>query len=111
MRIDDLDRALATLVEAGKERRPVSIALCANAAEVYPELVRRGVTPDLVTEQTAAHDPLIGYIPLGLSLNEAAELRADDPSGYVERAKASMAEEVGAMLAMQIARRRGLRLR
>jgi urocanate hydratase len=79
----------------------VSVALCGNAAEVYPELVRRGVVPDLVTEQTDAHDPLNGYIPLGLGLQEAADLRREDPAGYVERAKASMAEEVAAMLSMQ----------
>jgi len=101
VRVDDLDAALAQLEAARKEGRAVSIALCANAAEVYPELVRRKVVPDLVTEQTAAHDPLNGYVPLGLSLHEAAELRAEDPAGYVERAKASMAEEVTAMLWMK----------
>ncbi len=101
VRVDDLDAALAQLEAARKEGRAVSIALCANAAEVYPELVRRKVVPDLVTEQTAAHDPLNGYIPLGLSLEEAAELRAEDAAGYVERAKASMAEEVSAMLWMK----------
>jgi urocanate hydratase len=100
-RIDDLDRALARLERAKKEERPVSIALCANAAEIYPELVKRGVVPDLVTEQTAAHDPLNGYIPSGFTLDEAAELRAEDEEGYVEKAKASMAEEVTAMLALQ----------
>jgi len=100
-RIDDLDKALARLERAKKEGKPVSIGLCANAAEVYPELVKRGVTPDLVTEQTAAHDPLVGYIPMGFTLEEAAELRAEDPAGYVEKAKASMAEEVDAMLAMK----------
>jgi urocanate hydratase len=101
VRIDDLDAALARLETARSEGRPVSIAVCANAAEVFPELVRRKIVPDLVTEQTAAHDPLNGYIPLGLSLQEAAELRAEDPAGYVERAKASMAEEVTAMLWMK----------
>jgi urocanate hydratase len=100
-RFDDLDKALARIERAKKEDRPVSVALCANAADVYPELVTRGVIPDLVTEQTAAHDPLIGYIPLGFTLEEAAELRAEDPEGYVEKAKASMAEEVTAMLAMK----------
>jgi urocanate hydratase len=100
-RVDDLDVALARLEEARTAGKPVSIALYGNAAEIYPELARRGVTPDLVTEQTAAHDPLNGYIPLGLSLEEAADLRAEDPAGYVERAKASMAEEVAAMLAMK----------
>jgi len=101
VRIDDLDAALARLETARSEGRPVSIAMCANAAEVFPELVRRKIVPDLVTEQTAAHDPLNGYIPLGLSLEEAADLRAEDPAGYVERAKASMAEEVTAMLWMK----------
>jgi len=100
-RVDDLDAALARLDTARKDGRPVSVAVCANAAEVYPELVRRKVVPDLVTEQTAAHDPLNGYIPLGLTLQEAADLRAEDAAGYVERAKASMAEEVTAMLWMK----------
>jgi urocanate hydratase len=100
-RADDLDAALARIEEAHQQGRVVSVALCGNASEVYPELVRRGIVPDLVTEQTAAHDPLNGYIPLGLTLEEAAELRAEDPAGYVERAKASMAEEVTAMLWMK----------
>jgi urocanate hydratase len=101
VRIDDLDAALGKLEAARREGRAISVALCGNAAEVYPELVRRKIVPDLVTEQTAAHDPLNGYIPLGLSLAEAAELRAEDAAGYVERATASMAEEVSAMLAMK----------
>jgi len=96
-----LDEALARLEKAKKEDRPVSIGLLGNAAEIYPELVERGVIADLVTEQTAAHDPLNGYIPLGFTLEEAAELRNEDPDGYVEKAKASMAEEVQAMLAMK----------
>ena len=100
-RIDDLDEAVARIRRAAKDGKPVSVALCGNAAEIYPEIVRLKIEPDLVTEQTAAHDPLNGYIPLGLSLEEAAELRAEDPAGYVERAKASMAEEVTAMLAMK----------
>ena len=100
-RIDDLDAALARIEAAGREGRAVSVALCGNAAEVFPELVRRAITPDLVTEQTAAHDPLHGYVPLGLTLAEAADLRAEDPAGYVERAKASMAEEVLAMLSLK----------
>jgi urocanate hydratase len=102
-RIDDLDRALERIERAQKEERPVSIALCANAAEIYPELVRRKVIPDLVTEQTSAHDPLYGYIPNGFTLEEAAELRSEDAEGYVARAKASMAEEVEAMIAFQSA--------
>ncbi|CAN5266468.1 urocanate hydratase [soil metagenome] len=100
-RIDDLDEALARIDRARKESAPVSIALCANAGEIYPELLRRGIIPDFVTEQTSAHDPLNGYIPIGLSLEEAAELRAEDPEGYVERAKGGMYEEVEAMIGFQ----------
>ncbi len=100
-RIDDLDAALARLDAAGREGRAIGVALCGNAAEVFPELARRQIVPDLVTDQTSAHDPLSGYIPVGLSLEEAAELRAEDASGYVERAEASMAEEVTAMLWMK----------
>jgi urocanate hydratase len=98
-RVGDVDAALARLERAKNEDRPVSIALLGNAGEIYPELAQRGVVPDLVTEQTAAHDPLNGYIPIGFSLAEAAELRAEDPEGYVEKAKAGMAEELEAMLA------------
>nr|WP_306413875.1 urocanate hydratase [Chondromyces apiculatus] len=100
-RIDDLDKALAAVEESAREGRPRSIALCANAADIFPELVRRGVTPDLVTEQTAAHDPLIGYIPQGLSLEQAAALRASDPAAYIARAKEGMRVEVEAMLEMK----------
>ena len=100
-RIDDLDRALAAVEESAKSGAPRSIAICANAADVFPELVRRGVTPDLVTEQTAAHDPLIGYVPQGLTLEQAAALRASDPKGYVARAKQGMRLEVEAMLELK----------
>ncbi|WP_437732940.1 urocanate hydratase [Sorangium sp. So ce1335] len=103
-RIDDLDRALDAVLESVRRGAPRSIAVCGNAADVYPELVRRGVTPDLVTEQTAAHDPLVGYVPPGLTLEQAAELRAKGPGEYVARAKEGMRIEVDAMLAM---RRRG----
>jgi urocanate hydratase len=96
-----LDEALAAIGEARRARRPLSVGLAANCAEVLPELVRRGVTPDLVTDQTSAHDPLNGYIPKGLSLEEAARLRAADPKEYVRRAMDSIAEHVRAILAMQ----------
>ena len=99
--VDDLDVALARLEAAHGEGRALSIALCGNAAEVYPELVRREIVPDVMTDQTSAHDPLNGYVPIGLTLSEAAELRAEDAEGYVERATASMAEEVNAMLWMK----------
>jgi urocanate hydratase len=93
---DDLDEALRWV----KSEDGISVALVANAAHVYPELVRRGVTPDFVTEQTAAHDPLVGYIPADLSLEGADELRARDPEAYVRRAREGMAAEVRAMLTM-----------
>ena len=95
-----LDEALAWIDEAKRTKAAISVALVANAADVYPELARRGVTPDFVTEQTAAHDPLVGYVPPGLSLSEAAALRASDPTKYVARAKQGMVDEVRAMLTM-----------
>jgi len=100
-RVDDLEAALSAVRAASARGEARSIAVCANAADVYPRLLERGVIPDLVTEQTAAHDPLRGYIPVGLSLDDAAKLRASDPREYMARAKASMALEVDAMLAMK----------
>jgi len=97
----DLDTALRRVDEHRRARTPRSIGLVGNAADVYAELVRRGVTPDLVTDQTSAHDPLVGYIPQGLTLAEAAELRGRDPDDYIRRARASMAVQVEAMVAMQ----------
>ncbi|HZA14696.1 MAG TPA: urocanate hydratase [Myxococcaceae bacterium] len=97
----DLDEALRLCEDARRRRQPRSIAVIANAAEVYPELVRQAVVPDLVTDQTSAHDPLNGYIPKGLSLEAAAELRRRDPRAYVDRAHESMADHVRAMLALQ----------
>ena len=98
---DSLDEALRLIDEARRARRPLSVALAANCADVLPELVRRGVTPDIVTDQTSAHDPLNGYVPSGLGVEQAAELRRADPRGYVERSMASMARHVEAMLGMQ----------
>jgi urocanate hydratase len=97
----DLDTALRRVDECRRARTARSIAVIGNAADVYAELVRRGVTPDLVTDQTSAHDPLVGYIPQGMSLAQAAELRARDPDEYIRRARASMAVQVEAMVAMQ----------
>jgi urocanate hydratase len=101
MACSTLDEAIAQVKRACSEKRAISIGLVGNAADVYPELVRRGVIPDFVTEQTAAHDPLRGYIPAGLSLAEAASLRESDPTTYVQRARQSMALEVRAMREMQ----------
>ncbi|HEY3439970.1 MAG TPA: urocanate hydratase [Paludibaculum sp.] len=98
---ESLDDALRLIDEARTERRALSVGLAANCAEVLPELVRRGVTPDIVTDQTSAHDPLNGYVPAGLSLAEAAALRIADPAVYLERAMDSIAIQVEAMLAMQ----------
>ncbi len=96
-----LDDALALVAAAQEKRLPKSIGLIGNCAEVLPELVRRGFKPDLVTDQTSAHDPLAGYIPAGLSLEQAASLRTEDPKQYVERAHLSMAAHVRAMLAFK----------
>jgi len=96
----DLDEALRWIDESCAKKEALSVALVANAADVYPALVERGVIPDFVTEQTSAHDPLNGYIPKGLSLSESAELREKDPDDYVKRARESMALEIEAMLAM-----------
>jgi urocanate hydratase len=97
----DLDEALSQVEEARARRQPRSVAVIGNAADVYPELVRRGVKPDLVTDQTSAHDPLNGYVPHGLTLAEAAGLRRTRPEEYVRRAQASMAVHVQAMLDFQ----------
>lgn len=97
----DLDSALKRIADAKASGEAVSVALCANAADVFSEIVRRGLTFDLVTDQTSAHDPLVGYIPQGLSLEAAAELRARDPQEYVRRSRASMVVHCQAMVEMQ----------
>jgi urocanate hydratase len=96
-----LDEALNQVREACNQGQPLSIGLIGNAAEVYPELVRRGITPDLVTDQTSAHDALNGYIPEGLSPAEADELRQRNPQEYIQRSLDSMVTHVRAMLEMQ----------
>src|SRR5207253_5365904 len=84
--------------ERGEAR---SIAVCANAADALPALLESGFAVDVVTDQTSAHDPLHGYIPAGLSVDEAAVLRARDPDGYIDRARESMARHCAAMVAYQ----------
>jgi urocanate hydratase len=96
-----LDEALALCEEARLTGNALSVGLVGNCAEVLPEIVRRGVAIDAVTDQTSAHDALNGYVPEGLSLEEAVELRHTDPRGYVERARVSMARHVEAMLALK----------
>ncbi len=100
---DDLDDALARVERYVRERKAVSIGLLGNAAEVLPELVRRGARPHLVTDQTSAHDEYNGYIPAGLSLEQAAAMRKAEPEAYVKLALASMRAHVEAMLAFQAA--------
>ena len=96
-----LDEALSQVREACEQGQPLSIGLIGNAAEVYPELVRRGIIPDMVTDQTSAHDALNGYIPAGMSLEVADELRARDPQEYIRHSMESMVTHVRAMLEMQ----------
>jgi urocanate hydratase len=97
----DLDEALRICEDAIGQKRAVSVGLVGNCAEVLPEIVRRGVKIDAVTDQTSAHDPLNGYVPAGLSLKEAEELRRVAPKAYVERSTQSMARHVEAMLALK----------
>ena len=94
--LDEALQLIATHISAGKT---ISVGLLANAADIYPELVARGVKPDLVTDQTSAHDPLNGYLPRGFSLEQAAELRKTNPDQIIQAAKESMAIQVRAMLA------------
>ncbi|HZM97941.1 MAG TPA: urocanate hydratase [Pyrinomonadaceae bacterium] len=96
-----LDEALDICEDAREQKRAVSVGLVGNCAEVLPELVRRGVHVDAVTDQTSAHDPLNGYVPAGLSLDEAAKLREKDAAAYVKESTASMARHVEAMLALK----------
>src|SRR5262245_25749617 len=97
----DLDDALDRCKRAAAEGRALSVGLEGNCARVLPELVRRGVVPDLVTDQTSAHDPLRGYLPAGVELGQAEELRQRDPHKYIELARQSMAEHVRAMVELK----------
>ena len=97
VRADDLEHALKLATDAKAAKRPLSIGLFGNASEIFPALAARGFDPDIVTDQTSAHDPL-SYIPAGLSPEDAQELRLDDPDAYVKRARESMARHVDAMV-------------
>ncbi|OPA09257.1 urocanate hydratase [Bacillus cereus] len=101
MYTESLEEALTVANEYKEKKEPISIGLLGNAAEILPELVKRDITPDLVTDQTSAHDPLNGYIPVGYTLEEAAKFREKDPERYVQLSKESMTKHVEAMLAMQ----------
>lgn len=94
----DLDEALALIKKSCEAGKTISVGLLGNAGEIFPELVKRNVRPDAVTDQTSAHDPLNGYLPIGWSLEYAAKMREQDPEKVVQAAKASMAVQVQAML-------------
>ncbi|MFN8443643.1 MAG: urocanate hydratase [Caldilineaceae bacterium] len=98
---DTLEEAMTWVEEARKQGQAKSIALIGNAAQILPELVTRGVMPDVVTDQTSAHDPLYGYIPVGMTVEEAATLRTSDPKAYMQRSIDSMTSHVQAMLDWQ----------
>jgi urocanate hydratase len=98
---DDLDEALRLLGAAQAAGEPLSVGLLGNCAEVLPELVRRNITPDIVTDQTSAHDELHGYVPDGLTLDEAAQLRRTDPAEYIRRSVDAMGKHVAAMRELQ----------
>jgi urocanate hydratase len=95
---NSLDEALQIISEACAAKKPISVGLLGNAAEIYPELVKRGVKPDFVTDQTSAHDPLNGYLPIGYTLEQAVDMRQTDPAKIIQAAKKSMAIQVNAML-------------
>jgi urocanate hydratase len=101
VREDSLDRAIDRALEARDGRRAVSIGVLANAVDLLERLLARGIVPDLVTDQTSAHDELDGYVPRGLSLDDASSLRRRDPQGYVARAYETMAAHVRALLEMK----------
>jgi urocanate hydratase len=97
-RIDDLDAAIERAAKAKRNGEPVSIGILGNAAQVFPALLERGFAPDVVTDQTSAHDPLVGYLPAGYDLASAAELREADPERYIDEARRSMARHCAAMV-------------
>lgn len=96
-----LDQALLMIEQAKVDNKPTSIGLLGNAADIFPELVKRGIAPDVVTDQTSAHDPLNGYLPQGWTMEQAAKMRQTDEAAVVSAAKKSMAIQVQAMLALQ----------
>lgn len=100
-KVYSIEEAIKLATEAKQEGRPLSIGLLGNAAEILPKMLEMNFTPDVLTDQTSAHDPLNGYVPIGYSLEEAAVLRKEDTAEYVQKSKASMAVHVQAMLDMQ----------
>lgn len=98
---ESLDDALNKINDAKKSGKAISIGLVGNAGELFPEIYKRGIVPDIVTDQTSAHDTLNGYVPMGLSLADAFELRKSNPAEYIKRAKQTIAAHVAAMLDFQ----------
>jgi urocanate hydratase len=99
--VNDLDEALRILKNSVRKGEPTSVGLVGNCADVIPELAHRGIVPDILTDQTSAHDPLYGYVPQGMTLDEAAELRKSDPDKYRQHSLDSMAKHVEGMLMLQ----------
>ncbi|HEY4676153.1 MAG TPA: urocanate hydratase [Candidatus Angelobacter sp.] len=99
--VNNLDEALRILKNAVRKKEAISVGLVANCADVIPELAERGVLPDILTDQTSAHDPLNGYVPNGMSLEQALELRKSDPKAYLEKSMDAMARHVEGMLRLQ----------
>ncbi len=97
----DLDEALKLCLSAKEKGEPLSVGLVGNAADIFPEILKRGIVPEIVTDQTSAHDALYGYIPQNMTLEEVADLRIKDPNQVIERSRYSMAEQVKAMLNFQ----------
>lgn len=100
--VTNLEEALQLIEGACRDKKAISVALLGNAAEVLPELLKRGIKPDMVTDQTSAHDPLHGYLPIGWTLEKAVEARKKEPSKVIEAAKKSMARHVEAMLGFHV---------
>ncbi len=98
VKVKSLDKALKLMKDHTKSGKPISVGLVGNCAEVFPEIFRRGIVPDIVTDQTSAHDELNGYVPEGLTLIEAGRLRKKDPKGYMERSYKSMVKHCAAMI-------------
>ncbi len=99
--VDDLDKALNLVFDAVKKQKPLSVGLVGNTSDIEPELLKRGIIPDVLTDQTSAHDELNGYVPGRMSLDEAIQLRSRNPDEYRKRALASIARQMEAMLGMQ----------
>ena len=101
VKVKTLDKAIRLIKEHTKSKEPISIGLVGNCAEIFPEIFRRGIVPDIVTDQTSAHDELNGYIPEALTVVEANRMRKKDPKGYIKRSYESMVKHCDAMLKFQ----------